>query len=153
MLTEPATGAANELFRATMQMWNTAFQTSAQIQEEAARHFTGLLTASGAIPQWQKQPQVLFTQTIQAAQKSMEEAMRVVNESTRRNLDLFEKGLEAGRAESASKGQAKAREVWEATLGVIRADTQAVVEANARVLQSWVELGKRLSETQPSGSV
>jgi hypothetical protein len=128
-----------------MRMWETAFRTGTRIQEESARRFTGLL------PPWPTQPELLFTEAIQTAQKSMEEAMRVVNESTRRNLDVVEKGLEAGRAENAGEGQAKAREVWEASLGAIRANTQTIVEVNTRVLQSWAELGKRLGESMANG--
>jgi hypothetical protein len=106
-----------------------------------------MLTKFGPSQQWRQQAGTICSEAIRTAERNMEETLRVVKETDRRNLNVLQKAIEAGHATGADESQAKAREVWQATLHAIEANTQAVVQANTRVLESWAELGKKVRET------
>jgi len=146
MSTEPATNAASGLLRATMQMWENAIQAGVKIQEESGRQFTQMLAQLKPSEQWSKQTQTLLAEAVQTAGRNIEEATRVVHENTKRNLDLLEKATRAD-AVPADAPPTPAQNVWEATLQAIQSNTQSLAQANSRVFESWVELGKRLGET------
>jgi polyhydroxyalkanoate synthesis regulator protein len=152
MTTKTAAGASNELFDQAMEMFETALQTGVKIQEESTRRLTEMMTRFGPPQEWQKKTQSMFNEALQTTQKNVEEAIRVMNESAKRNVDLLQKAFEAGQAENTGEAQAKARDVWEATMGAVRANAQAIVQANTRVLESWAELGKKLNGTMVNGN-
>ena len=88
------TASSSELFGPAMQMWEATLQAGLRIQEESARQFTEMLTRFGMPRQWQKQAQKIFTEAVHTAQANMEEAIQVMKESGKRNLDLFQKAIE-----------------------------------------------------------
>lgn len=151
MITQTAAGASSGLFQPAMQVWEAALRAGLRIQEESTRPFTAVLAGLGP-PPWQKQAQTILTEAVHTAQENMDEAIRVIREGAKRNLEVFQKVLEAGQAQTAGEGQAAPHGVWETILKAIGAETQAIVQANARVLESWTELGKKVKDTMASRS-
>lgn len=152
MTSKTATGVTTELFEHAMEMWETAIQTGVKLQEESTKRFADMMTQFGPPQEWQKRTQSFVSDAIQTTQKNVEDAMRVMNESAKRTMDLLQKALDAGQVEANADPQAKARDVWEATLSALRANAQAIVQANTRVLESWAELGKKLNGTMTNGN-
>ena len=48
---------------------------------------------------------------------------------------------------SAGEAQEKSREMWETAVGSLRRNTEVMVQANSRLLQSWRDMAKILTET------
>ena len=111
-----------------------------------------MLTQFGPAKEWQKKTQSMFNDAIQTTQTNVEEAMRMLNESAKRNLDVWQKTLDAGQAESAGDGPAKVRDVWETAVGAVQANAQAIVQANTRILESWAELAKKFQGVVQNGN-
>ena len=107
-----AVPAPTEFFKPIVQIWETALQTGARIQE--------------------------------ATQKNMEQAIRLMNESAQRNIELVEKAVGAAPAEQpAPEKPAEPGDLWELSLKAVRANAEATL-ASLRVLESWTAWGKKL---------
>jgi len=152
MSAKTVSGAPNELFEQAMEMFEVAMQTGLKIQEESTRRLSEMLARFGPAKEWQKKTQAMFNDAIQTTQTNVEEAMRVLNESAKRNLDVWQKTLDAGQADAASDGPAKVRDVWETAVGAVQANAQAIVQANTRILESWAELAKKFHGVVQNGN-
>lgn len=134
-----------------MEMFDKASQTAVQMQQEWAKRWTQAMSQFGSPQQWPDTIQSIFHDGIEATKKNVEEAVRVADESAKRNLDLLQKALDLGRAGSTSEAQAKARGVWTSAMGAMQANAEAIVQANTRVFESWAELGKKLNGSLRNG--
>jgi len=137
-----AASQTNELFDQAIETFEVAVKTGAKVQEETAQWFVDLMGGLSSPQEWQKKAEAVAKQVIPATQKNLDEALKAMNENARESLDLLKKAFEAGQSESVSEAQAKMYQVWESALASTRANTQAVVQANARVIESYAELLK-----------
>lgn len=133
--------AANELFEQAAKLFSTAFEAGIKIQEESIRSLSGMLENYGT-QEWKKRAEAVVQHTMATAQQSTDEAIRVMNENANTSLNMLEKAFEAWRGESESGPEPHAREMWETAVGSLRKNTEVMVQANKRVLQSWSELAK-----------
>lgn len=138
------TTGANELFNQAIETFETAIRTGVKMQEEYARWFTHMLGDVGSPQQWQSKGQTIISESMQMAQKNFDEAIRMMNENARTGLELMQRAFETRQAGSTSDAQARTREIWETALGALRNNTEAVVQANSRMLETWAELAKKL---------
>jgi hypothetical protein len=115
------TAGPNELFGQAIETFESAVRTGVKMQEEYT----------------------LINESIQMAQKNFDEAVRVMNQNTKTGLELMQRAFEARQASSTSDAQTRTREIWETALGALRNNTEAVVQANSRMLETWTELAKR----------
>ncbi|MEN6495425.1 MAG: hypothetical protein ABFD16_14185 [Thermoguttaceae bacterium] len=141
------TVGANELFGQAIETFEAAMRTGVKMQEEYTRWFTGMLSDVGSPQEWQSKSQAIISDSIQMAQKNFDESVRMMNQNTKTGLELMQRAFEARQAGSTSDAQAKTREIWETALGALRNNTEAVVQANSRMLETWAELAKRLRAT------
>jgi polyhydroxyalkanoate synthesis regulator protein len=138
------TTGANELFNQAVETFETAIRTGVKMQEEYARWFAHMLSDVGSPQEWQSKGQTIISESMQMAQKNFDEAIRMMNENTRTGLELMQQAFETRQAGSTSDAQARTREIWETALGALRNNTEAVVQANSRMLETWAELAKKL---------
>jgi hypothetical protein len=136
---------ASELFGQSMRMFETAMRTGAKVQEESARWFSGMVSNMASPQGWQKRTEEVINETISITQKNVEEALRVMNQNARTGIELLQKAFEARQADSPTDAQTKSRELWETALGALRANTEAVLQANSRWAESWAEVTRRLA--------
>jgi hypothetical protein len=81
----------------------------------------------------------MMAEAIPLSQKSAEDGMRLIDQTYHNNLDLVRNMV--GMAQPGSVGEVRERiqSIWEASLGTLRVNTQAVVQTNAKVMDSWSE--------------
>jgi len=137
------TAGPNELFGQAIETFESAVRTGVKMQEEYTRWFTDMLSELGSPQEWQQKSQTIINESIQMAQKNFDEAIRVMNQNTKTGLELMQRAFEARQASSTSDAQNRTREIWETALGALRNNTEAVVQANSRMLETWTELAKR----------
>lgn len=138
-----------DLFEQAAETCNSAFRTGIRMQEEVARWWTGLLGDSSPIQDLQKRAQSMMTDAMPLVQKTAEEGLWMMDQNYRNSLDLFKKIFDTAQAQSASEAREKFQAFWEASLGTMRTNTQAVVQANARALETWSEFLRRNLEGKP----
>jgi hypothetical protein len=123
--------------------WDVALKNGVRIQEETARWWSEVMSEAGSAQDWQKRVQNAMSEAIPAAQKNAEDGLRLMDQSCRSGLDLFKRAVEATQAENLGQAQAKAQELWEASLAAMRANAQAVVQANARIVDAWTQVARK----------
>ncbi len=132
-----------ELFEQAVDTFDAAVKAGVKLQEEAAKWWSDVLSEAGTAQDWQKKMQAAMAEAIPTAQKNAEEGLKVLDQSTRSGLELMKRAFEAGQSESIAQAQAKAQELWEASLTAMRKNAQAVVQANARAMESWAAFARR----------
>jgi hypothetical protein len=134
--------SATEMFGQATRMFEAALKCGAKTQEEWARWFTGVLDGLGSPQQWQKRGEGVVNEVLATSRNSMDEMVRVMKENSETAMRLLQKAMEA-RGEPPDKDvQARSQQLWETTLGALRANMQAVIQSNARLLDSWAEVAK-----------
>lgn len=132
-----------DLFQQAVETFEAAVQTGVKVQEEATRWWTDALSEAGSLQEWQKKAQTIVSEAIPTAQKNAEEYMKLIDQNYHNSLDLLKRAFETGQSDSLAQAQAKTQELWEATLTTLRTNAQAIVQANARALESWTSFARR----------
>jgi len=143
----------SELMEQAMKNYEQALQSGLKLQEESSRWWTDFMTQSTTATDWQKRWKTTATQTIPIVQKRMEESLRLVEQSSQTSLDLLKQALAVTASDSPANAQTKVQQLWEASLRALRQNAQAVAQANAKVVESWMQLFTAGTETgAPAGS-
>lgn len=145
MSTTTAPAGAGELLRQAIETFQSAVKSGMRLQEESTRRFTEMLRGSNSPLDWQKMTQKAMGEALVTTQRSIDEAIRMMNQNTKTAMGMIHRALEA-RPESeemASEGQ----ELWETVLGAMRSSSEAILKTNAQVLQSWAEFARKISNS------
>jgi len=145
--------AASDMFSQAAKMFQAAMEAGAKIQEESAKSLTDLIGGFGKPQQWQMQAQKAMEKGITAARQNVDEAMKIMQENSKTSLELLERAFDAHQIDGRSDVQTRTREMWETAIGSLRRNTEVIVQANSRLLQSWQEMarifGDNQAETKP----
>lgn len=126
----------NEMFHQAAKLFETAVQSGIKMQEEAVRSLGEMIDSLGSPQQWRQKTEAAAEKALGAVQQNVDEAIRMMNENAKASLDLLQKAFDAGREESSSDSQARLREMWETTIGSLRRNTEVMLQANNRVVES-----------------
>jgi polyhydroxyalkanoate synthesis regulator protein len=141
-MTAAAETRVTNLFDQAMQTYGDAMKATVKMQEDATKWWSDILEG-GAMQTWQKKSRAIVSDAIPAAQKSAEEWLKMIEQNYRRSMDLLKKAMETDQAGAAADVRAKAQELWEASLVVIRDSAQAMAQANVRFMEQWAEIIKK----------
>jgi hypothetical protein len=139
----------SELADKTLKNYQQALQTGFKLQEETLKCWSSLLSESPATPDLQqgfKTFSKVANSILPAAQRRMEEAMDIVNKSTRTGTELMRKAVDAAHAQGVGDGHNKLTDFWMSSVGAMRSNTEALAHLNARAIDSWLEIIRRGSE-------
>jgi hypothetical protein len=148
---ERSNDAASQMFGQAAKMFQTAMEAGAKMQEDSAKSLNEMISGLGAPQEWQKHAQDAMEKAIAMMQQNMDEALNVVNENTKTSLELLEKAFSARQTDAPADVQARAKEMWETALGSLRRNTEVIVQANSRLVQSWQEMAQILGDKQSDG--
>ncbi len=133
---------ATELFDQALQSFETVLKSGVTFQQEQFKRFTDSLGAFSSPYDWLKRTQAVINDAIPATRRQIDEIGRAMQQNTTTCLEMLEKACAASRSTSMSEAQDKTRQLWEALLAAQRTNTQAIVQANARMLEIWTELAQ-----------
>lgn len=128
-----------ELFEQAAKNYEQALHAGFKLQHEAAKCWVDLVANGGSAQGWQAKFNQAATESLGAAQKRIEENLKLVEQSSRASLDLLKKAVEVAQAETVSASQSKIQEVWEASLSALRTNAAAITQANSKLLDSWIQ--------------
>lgn len=77
------------------------------------------------------------------AQKHLQDQLKAFDESCQNALDLLRQGFETTQADSVAELQQKTHDLWETSLRTMRTNTEALVQANTRAMNSFADLVRR----------
>ena len=138
MATKAPEAAVNGLVDEALGTFNDAVKAGVKVQEEIGKWWSDALEQAGPADQWQKKSRAIISEAIPAAQKNAEEWLKLVEQNYKRSLGLLKKAWETDA--DASTMRAKTQELWESSLELVRDNTQAVAQANIKMLEVWAGL-------------
>ena len=142
---------AEKLMDEAVTTFQTAINTGVKLQEEAMKIVTETVHEYASPEATQKFNTVLKEQTIPATQKNMQEMLDLMNQNASSSLDLLKKSLEVGQGANLEDVQQRTCALWEDTLSVMRKNSQALVQSNQRIVDSFTQLGKCQTTASKSG--
>lgn len=133
----------NKLIEQAVEMYESSLKAGVKAQQDAAKIMTDAVDGLVKPADFQAEQQKLLAQVMPTAQKNFDEAVKLMNKNAEACLDLMNKTFEIGQCQDLEQAQAKTQELWEASLKTTKANAQAMVDANAKMLQSWADLAKK----------
>jgi hypothetical protein len=133
----------SKLFDQAIEMYEASLKAGVKAQEDAAKFMTDAVDGMTKPVDFQAETEKFLSQVLPTAQKNFDEAVKLMNKNAEVCLDLMKKSFEVGQCKNVDEAQAKTRELWEASLKASKANTQAMIDANAKLLQSWADLAKK----------
>lgn len=132
----------SELVDQAVGCFDAALKTGVKLQEDASKWWSEMLNEAGSIQDWQKKMASCVTDAIPTAQKNAEECLHMIDQNTRNSMELLKRSFDACQSESIADAQGKIQELWAASLTALRQNAQAMVQTNARAMESWVAFCK-----------
>jgi hypothetical protein len=133
------------LFDQAVRAFGDAVKAGAKIQEEVGKWWSDAIESAGPVTEWQKKARQLLNEVIPVAQKNTEDGLRLFEQNYRKSMGLLKKAFDTNG--DAHDLRAKTQQLWEDSLELIRDNTQALAEANRKVLEQWSSLLKKNVET------
>jgi hypothetical protein len=84
-----------------------------------------------------------MSDVIPLTQKTAEEGLRAIEQNSRTSMDLLRKVFDTAQSQSVADAREKIQGLWEASLGTLRSNAQALVQANAKTIESWSEFMRK----------
>ncbi len=148
-MTDKTNPPASELFDQALKNYESAMRTGLKIQEDAAKYWGKLLSQAASPQDFQKQVLSLANDVIPVTQKSMQSCLELMEQNSRTSVDLVKKGMEAAQTTTAGETQKKLVEFCEGSLKSLKGNAQAIIDINAKAMDSWIVLVKKATAGVP----
>ena len=89
---------------------------------------------------------------IPQTQKTLDEGLKVIEQSSRASVELLKRAVAAGQPTSVQDAQAKFLGLWEASLNAMRDTAVSVTQANNKAIESWVSYARKNSGRATAGA-
>ena len=141
--TAKAAAAGTDLFEQAVKNYEQALKTGVRLQEECGKWCSNVLKQATQPQDWQKSVSSALNEVFPAAQKNIEETLRVMEENSRRSLDLFKQASETCQSTSVAEGQARIQKLWQTSLDLLQHNAQAMTHANTRLVETWTKFARK----------
>ena len=142
-----ATATQNKVtgvFDQALSTFAETLKAGVKVQEDAAKWWSDALKQQSPISDWQSRSRELVGEVIPAAQKSAEEWLKLVEKNANKSIALLKRAIESDK--DAEDLAAKTKDLWEASLALVRENAQAVTETNLKLMELWSKLLKKTAE-------
>ena len=146
MTTEQKTKPVTDLFEQAFKSYEQALKTGMKMQEESAKVFSDLVTQATSPQDWQKQMKSATDDFIPQTQKSVDEGLKLIEQTSKSGIELLKKAVAVGQPATAADAQAKILGLWEASLNAMRETAVAITQAHNKAIESWVACARKAAE-------
>jgi hypothetical protein len=130
----------SEVIEQALKNYQQALEAGLKAQEETAKWWTEFTAQEDSPADWHKRWSTAAIQMIPVLQKRMEESLRLLDQSGRSSLELLKQACQLVGSDSATSAQQKMGDLWEASLQALRKNALTVSQANAKAMESWMNL-------------
>jgi hypothetical protein len=134
----------SELFEQSARLFENALKAGITVQQDSAKWFTDTLRGLGVSQQWQTKNQAALEKAMAAVQKNVDEGVQLMSDNVKSSLELLDKAFQARHTDSEAESRDRAREIWEGAVASLRKNTETMVQANARVVESWATIARMM---------
>ncbi len=142
MTTKAAVNPA-QLLDQVAQTYFGAVKSGLRLQEDIATKWVELFRKADGGEYLPESFQQAVKETIPLAQKQADDALKLIEKGTRQSLDLLSEAFEAGAAATPAEAQARLEKLWESSLTTLRDNAEAMLHANAHLMESWAAIAKK----------
>jgi hypothetical protein len=146
MTTEEKTRPVTDLYDQAMKNYEQALKTGVKMQEESAKFFNNLVSQTTSPQDWQKRMKAVTDDFIPQTQKTVDEGVKLIEQTSRTSIELLKKAVATGQPTSMQDAQTKFLSLWEASLNAMRDTAIAVTQANNKAIESWVAYARKNTE-------
>jgi hypothetical protein len=134
----------SELFEKSASLFENALKAGVTVQQDSAKWFADTLRGLGVSQQWPSKNKAALETALAAAKKNVNEGVQLMSENVKASLDLLDKAFQARHTDSEAENRDRAREMWEGAVASLRKNTETMVQANARVIESWASIARMM---------
>lgn len=146
MTTEQKAKPVSDLFEQAFKSYEQALKTGMKMQEESAKVFSDLVTQATSPQDWQKQMKSACDDFIPQTQKTVDEGLKLIEQTSKSGIELLKKAVAVGQPASMPDAQAKMLGLWEAALNSMRDTAVAVTQAHNKAVESWVSYARKTAQ-------
>jgi len=146
MTTEDKAKLGTDLFEQATKNYEQALKTGLKLQEDSLRTWTGLLNQTTAPQDLQKRVKALTDEIIPQTQKTIEDNLKLVEQTSRVSIELLKKAAATAQATTVQDAQSKFLSFCETSLNAVRDTTVAVTQANAKAVEAWVGYARKSAD-------
>ena len=133
----------SKLFDQAVEMYEASLKAGVKAQRDAAKFMSEAVEDIYKPVDFEAQSRKFMDEVMPTAQKNFDEVVKLMNKNANACVDLMRRAFDAGECKTAEDAQAKARALWEDSVKAMQANAEAMVDANAKMLQSWADLAKK----------
>lgn len=128
-----------ELCEQAFNQWEQSLKAGLKFQEDAARLCLEPLAPFPTTAEARKRLMQLASEGTAATQRNVEEGIRLMEQASKTSLDAYKQLMQVFPMEPAEGVQSKVKTMWDNYLGAMRTNVQTLAQANARLMESWVQ--------------
>jgi len=140
-----------QVLDSAMGAFGDALKTGVKAQEEMLKWCTSTVDNTNPLGEWQKRARQFFDDGVPAVQKQAEEWLKLVDQNYRRSVDLLKKAVDSEHGGTLDNIHEKLRNLWEESVTVVKENTQAMAQANVKLMETWSQLLKKNLEQCDKG--
>ena len=145
MSAAPATGKfdsdVSQVLDGAFNAFGDAMKAGVQAQEEVAKFWSNALSGgAGPLGDWQKRTKLMFDEAVPAVQKQASEWLKLIEQNYRRSVDLMKKAVDGEHDSAVGNFREKTKKLWEESVAVVKENSEAMAQANVKVLELWTEI-------------
>jgi hypothetical protein len=150
-MTDKSKPPVAELFDQAMKNYEQALKTGLKMQEEVTKWWSNLYCQPPWSAEWQKKMTAAMEDVFPAAQKNLEEGLRMIEQNSRASLELMRQTMEASQDVSLGDGNLRVQKLWQTSLNAVQTNAQSITNANARLMSTWANIAQKAMEAAPAG--
>lgn len=131
-----------EIAEQTVKNCEQALHTGLKFQQEAGQWWSKVFDQATSVEDWQKRFSnfnSLANSLRPATQKRLDEVLDLVEKNTRTGTELLKKATDAAQTPAIADSHAKWMDVWTSSLGAVRSNAEAVMQINARAMDTLID--------------
>lgn len=126
-----------ELFEEALKHYETAVKAGLKLQQETTETWSRMLKEAGLPEEWYTRFKETTERSLPLVQKNAEETLQLIEANSKSSVEMLKMAMAGLQSKTLEEGQARTKELWEASLQNLRENAKAVVQANARMMENW----------------
>jgi len=128
--------------------FSDAMKAGVKAQEEISRLWSDAVCCGNPLGDFQKRSRLMFDEAVPTAQRQTVELLKLVEQNYRRSVELLKKAVNSEQNGGAIESmQEKLHELWEEAVSVVKQNTEAMSQANVKLLEAWTDLLRKNFES------
>jgi hypothetical protein len=117
-----------------------AMKAGVKAQEDMTKWWSDTFACGNPLGDFQKKSRLFFDEIGPAAQRHTQEFLKIIEQNYKRCVDLLRKAVDMDHNESIDGRWEKVRELWEESVNVVKENTEAMAQANVKLMEAWAEM-------------